>query len=491
MTRSPALALCALLAACSTTNMGSTAADVGGGMDGVADVGVTAGGSQDINEARELIEAGYIPGADEYTAEGLFSEHDLPMDAQPCAEVLCPAARAAVIDPVDGSGPQLLVQLGFGTVYAETGFERRPLSLSVAVDISGSMAGGKLGAVRDALHVLVAQLDEGDQMGLVAFDDRATVVSALVTMDEAGRAAMDASIDRLATDGGTNIEAGLAKAYAQVEAVAGAEGVEERVMLFTDAQPNVGATDSGSFVGLVSAYAEQDIGVSVFGVGLDLGSELATVISETRGGNYFFLSDEDEIRQVFDDEFDFMVSPIAYDLDVAVVPADGLHIGAAYGAPTGDDAVAFGASTLFLSSRDGGMGIALIDPDAADFEGGMDEVAGFHLSYVALDGKGTVEQDLAVGYQGGSVINGVETLADDVGVYKMGALVVAVLALDAGAGFCVGALDQDAAAARIEEATARVAEAGALLEDDGLMDLAATLEQLAANVIATEPRCHL
>ena len=47
--------------------------------------GVTPGGAQDMGHARALIEAGQIPSSADYTVEGLFSEHDLPLDGAPCA----------------------------------------------------------------------------------------------------------------------------------------------------------------------------------------------------------------------------------------------------------------------------------------------------------------------------------------------------------------------------------------------------------------------
>ncbi len=471
--RLPASFLLLLLAAC------------GGSMDmsGAQDLGVTPGGSQDIAYAREIIEAGGIPRREHFTAEGLFSEHDLPLAGDgACDAILCPAAAATPFSPIDGSGPQALVQLGFDTVLDAETFERRPLALAVAVDVSGSMADGKLDAVKDALHVMVDQLDERDQVALVAFDNTSWTELSLTTMDAEGRAALDAAIRDLEELGGTNIEAGLREAYDHVEPTAGTEGVETRVMLFTDAQPNVGDTGVNSFLGLVGDHAELGIGISVFGVGLDMGTELADAISKTRGGNYFYLATQDDIRQVFDEEFDYIVTPLAYDLAVEVTPASGVSLYAGWGAvlDEGADRLDIGATTLFLSARDGGMGVSLVGDAIRDMAPGT-TLATFDLAYEELDGT-AVADSVTVRWDGGATLGTASTLADDVGVYKMAGLVDEFLALTAGADFCSEDLPADDAAARIEAAAAHLAEIAAALPDDGMAAEDALMRKLLTNL---------
>src|SRR5690606_35226916 len=93
------------------------------------DFGLTPGGSQDIALAREIIEAGGVPRAEQFTAEGLFSQHDIATpQTEPCAELLCPRASLARIEPVDGSGERVLVQLGLATNIEQ--LERADLNLA-------------------------------------------------------------------------------------------------------------------------------------------------------------------------------------------------------------------------------------------------------------------------------------------------------------------------------------------------------------------------
>ncbi|MBT3222642.1 MAG: VWA domain-containing protein [Proteobacteria bacterium] len=432
------------------------------GMQG--DIGVTPGGSQDIDYARELIANGMIPLEGDFSAEGLFSEHNLPLTGTPCNQILCPRAAATTIDPIDDSGPQTLVQLGFGTSMNE--MERPPLNLAIAVDVSGSMTGDKIEAVRDAMHAVVDQLDEDDTMALIKFATASKLVKGRTKMDSSGRQAMDQAIDRLKAGGGTNIEKGLEQAYGQVAPQAGNKDLGHRVMLLTDAQPNIGATDVDSFLGMARLYGASGIGISIFGVGLDLGSELAQEVSKVRGGNYFYLEDADAIRQVFTEEFDYIVTPLAYDLQVNTETVnDDYALNRAFGAPLDDLSaeVDFGASTLFPSKRQGGIGVT--------FFGAGPEVATLSLSYLPVGDNTYVEEELVV-----------EANTEQPGVTKMAVLLDEFLALETGAAYCAGTLDNLTAEARIEEAALRLAELSDTLGDDPLYDEALLMEALRDNI---------
>ena len=135
----------------------------------------------------------------------------------------------------------------------------------------------------------------------------------------------------------------------------GQSGVEDRVMLFTDAQLNVGATGLSSFMGMTRHYAERVLG-SAFSVwGLDLGAERHREISTVRGGNSFFWPTRKKSRKCSRKISPFIVSPIAYDLSVEISMADGWFIEASYGIAMDSPGteLAFGASSLFLSERMG------------------------------------------------------------------------------------------------------------------------------------------
>lgn len=476
------LSLALSLAACSSADLAMS-----------GDLGVSPGGSQDIGYVRDLIEQGYVPTADTWTAEGLFNEHDLPLSGDACDQILCPRAQAASLP----SANRVIAQVGFGTVITRESFERRDLNLGLAVDISGSMADGKLSAMKVALHALADRMTANDTVSLVAFDDKAELRMPATVMDERGRERLREAIDDLQTRGGTDIEAGLKLAYEQVAPNAGTSTPEDRVMLFTDAQPNVGATGIGSFVGMAGYYGEAGIGLTVFGTGLDLGIDLAQEMSEVRGGAYVYLPDRDAIAAAFDEDFDFLVTPLAYDLEVQIRPAVGWRFADAVGAPMddgpGDDGVEgidMGASTLFLSS--GGGGIAVVLSREPDHEGEAmpaegEALAEFELSYTRADDSAVEEGAISLSFQGGTAwsseaLGEQSPLADDLGVYMMSYLLDEVDALTVAGLYCESQETREEALKMVREAKDRLQVAGEELGNEALLAEAALMTRLARNI---------
>ena len=319
--------------------------------------GVTTGGAQDIGQARNLVAAGRIPAPESFVVEGLLSEYDIPVTSAPCQQRLCLDTAVAVAPAIDTGREEAFMVVGMSTNVDLRRFERKPLDLAVVVDRSGSMGGGKMEAARAALHQLVSGLRPDDRLALVAFDHEVDVLLPPVVLRE-GTESLHEIIDEIEARGSTNIEAALQTGY---ELVAGSRraGREARVMLITDARPNVGRTSKSSFIGLANAYGERGIGLTVFGVGLDFGQELTLAISRTPGANYVYLENAAKLRKVFDRDIDLLVTPVAWDVEMVVQPDPGYRIVAAYGVPSSVDTEGAGVRvhlpTLFLSRNRGAI----------------------------------------------------------------------------------------------------------------------------------------
>lgn len=340
---------------------------------GEGDLGATPGGQQDIGAARQMLSQGLLPSIDMLTYQGIFSEHDLGFEnPEPClpGRTLCIEARAGTVDIASIEGEsETLVQIGFDTGIA-TPFERKPLNLSLAVDVSGSMGGDRINATRDALRVLVDSLHDDDMFSLVTFNSESNVVIGPTAGSDKER--LRSAVDGLEAGGGTNIGAGLDSSFDQIRMGLTAENkttLLHRVMLFTDMHPNQGVRDGRSFVRILEDAASEGIGVTSFGVGIDFGADLASQVSQVRGGNYFHLETPDKIRRVFERDFDLMVTPLAYDLQISLVAPAGYEIVDTYGlagsTTTRCDGVALSrclgltVPTVFLSRGGGGMFLRL------------------------------------------------------------------------------------------------------------------------------------
>lgn len=329
--------------------------------------GATPGGAQDFGYVRSVVEWGYVPLPHHLDAAGLFSEHDLPVGADvPCAEILCVRSMLGEAPVFGGDAWAQWLQIGFSSTIDPDTFERTALNLVVVLDRSGSMwdpadeETTKIEAVKSALLLMVDQLGPADRLAIVLFNSEPWVLQESTAVTD--RDAIKDEIRSIVAGGGTNIEGGLELGFELAVASSEPGLRSDRVLLLTDALPNVGLTGEDSFVGLARSYSEMGVGLSTFGVGYNFGQELVLELSQVRGGNYFFLEDADRIHEVFAEEFKFLVTPLAYDFSLTMTPGLAYRLQSSHGvAPSSSAGVATDVATLFFSRRRGAILLRLED----------------------------------------------------------------------------------------------------------------------------------
>lgn len=327
---------------------------------------VTQGGAKDVNYLRGEVEHARIPHPDTFTAEGLISEHSVVIEsAAPCAQVFCLVADTTDANLTAQPETRYLIGLGFATNVQGNGWRRKPLNLVAVVDKSGSMDGEPLALVRSALVAALAHLRDGDQLSIVLYGETAHVHLDPIAITAATRSLVRERIAEIESNGSTAMEEGLELGYEVArQSSKQFEGVT-RLMLFTDERPNVGNTEDLGFMTMARAASRDGIGLTTIGVGVQFDAELATTIGSVRGGNLFFMRDEDDVKQVFRDEFDFMVSELAHDLTISITPQPGYNISGIYGVPDqlmgwqNQRTVTVTLPTVFLSSKGGALFVAL------------------------------------------------------------------------------------------------------------------------------------
>jgi Ca-activated chloride channel family protein len=445
-------------------------------------MGATTGGAQDNGLAQTQIAAGQVPRPEAFTVEGLLNQYDLPLESQTCTQDLCVDAAYGVAPVLVQNRSAVFVQIGFSSGIDPTTFHRLPLNLVVLVDRSGSMGGDKINSVKQALGRLIDQLGPSDRLGIVLFDDRVDVLvePAPVT----NPAALKSAVATIAVRGATNMAAGLRTASSLVAANAGQAGVSDRIMVFTDANTNTGDVDQTTFVELATTNAAQNIGLTLFGVGTDLNQDLVLAITEVRGANYFFLANATQIATVFDVDFDYLVTPLAYDLQFQLVPAAGFIITAVYGFPSwrsGSAAVQLSIPTVFLSRNHGAL-VVRLEPSASVWPTGQCPLAELAMSFTPAGGGATVSQSLSPSYAG------ITPLADDTiyfserAVRKSVALVNEALAEAQASSYYYGGAGTTAAINLLETTRTMLQSEAAALEDADLGTEATNVSRLESNM---------
>ncbi|HEY5957285.1 MAG TPA: VWA domain-containing protein [Polyangiaceae bacterium] len=397
------------------------------GCDSSASMGATPGGAQDEALATEKIDLGKVPRAEDITVEGKLASHDLPLEGPACTRPLCISSAYAVAPTLDTDKSAVFVQIGFSSGIDAATFHRAPLNLSVVVDRSGSMAGEKIAAVRTALSKLVQQLHEGDRLSIVLFDDRVDVL--LPSTPVTDPIAIQALISSISVRGATDMSAGLREGFSQVSRYLGSPGVSNRVIVLTDAIANTGSTDTTSFISQAQAAANNDIGLTVFGVGIDLNQQLVLAISKLRGGNYAYLADRDRISTIFDQDFDYLVTPLAYDMKFRLTPGSGFSVRSVYGFPswtTASTTVEIDVATVFLSRNRGAI-VARLSPTGDVWPLGASPIANLSLSYEPVDEAGSLTDTYDAVYDGQDRLSDTSQVYSQAGVRRTVAYVNSAL----------------------------------------------------------------
>ena len=289
--------------------------NVGGG--GTRDVSIGQGGAQDFGVFRRIIMDGGLPLPETLDDVGFFNEHVIDTPPADCGGAICLHASLGAMDNLINGAGCTMMQLGLNARVSQEQEERKPLNLGVAVDVSGSMrSDGKINFVRSGLQLMLDNLHPGDEITLVAYSSDAHVIDEAV--QEEGWDALSETIGGLTAGGGTNLHAGLELAFQQVQRRSDPT-FQNRVILLSDGEPTVGVTDEGAIREMASTYTLEGIGLTTIGVGAESNPAFLRILSETGAGNFYFLENESAIEEVFVEELNYFVTPIATDLRVEVL----------------------------------------------------------------------------------------------------------------------------------------------------------------------------
>jgi Ca-activated chloride channel homolog len=207
--------------------------------------------------------------------------------------------------------------------------KRSPLNLSLVIDRSGSMSGGKLAYAKQAAKHVIDRLSEEDYVSVVTYDE---VVQIVCTANKVGdKTLLKNRIEAIQTGGNTNLGGGMDEGYRQVKS-SFKSGYVNRVLLLSDGQANVGMTDIAS---LTRIAHEQNIlhgiSISTFGLGLDFNENLMTPVAEQGGGNYYFIDNPENITGIFQKELQGLQNVVAQKAVINVVLPQGVSLLQVYG----------------------------------------------------------------------------------------------------------------------------------------------------------------
>jgi Ca-activated chloride channel family protein len=376
-------------------------------------LGLAVGGAKDTNNFKANIENGYLPKLDSITYEGEFYKHyfDTGLDGKECKEIFCPSYSSAKRENIFTKDREYFLSVGLNSGIDAKDFKRKKLNLVVVLDISGSMSSSfrdyyydkksgekienrdkksktKMEIANESIVAMLSHLKDDDRVGIVLFDHMAYRAKPLRLVKNTDKKAIRDHILAIKPQGGTNWSAGYAEALKLFESVDSSSDYENRIVFLTDAMPNSGELNKDKLFGMAKKASEKGIHTTFIGVGVDFNNNLVEYVSKTKGANYFSVHSSDEFKKLLDEEFDYMVTPLVYDL-VLKLDSKKYKIDAVYGSPEANLATGeiMRVNTLFPSSnKDGKTKGGIILLKLKKIESGEDDIK-LEVSYKDRENK--------------------------------------------------------------------------------------------------------
>lgn len=196
--------------------------------------------------------------------------------------------------------------------------ENRPSSnLVFLLDVSGSMdSPDKLPLLQSAFKLLVKQLDDRDRVAIVVYAGAAGLVLPSTPGSQKDRI-LDA-IERLNAGGSTAGGAGIRLAY-QVAVENLIEKGNNRIILATDGDFNVGVSSTSELVRLVEEKRESGVFITVLGFGMgNYKDSRMEQLADKGNGNYYYIDGILEAKKVLVQEISATFFTIAKDVKIQV-----------------------------------------------------------------------------------------------------------------------------------------------------------------------------
>jgi Ca-activated chloride channel family protein len=192
-----------------------------------------------------------------------------------------------------------------------------PSNIVFLIDVSGSMEDqNKLPLLKKAFKLLVQELRDEDRVAIVVYAGSSGLVLPS-TSGENKQRILDA-LDRLQAGGSTAGGAGLKLAYLVATDNFIKDG-NNRIILATDGDFNVGASSNTEMERLIEKEREKGIFISVLGFGMgNFKDDKMEIIADKGNGNYSYIDNILEAKKVLVNEFGGTLFTIAKDVKIQI-----------------------------------------------------------------------------------------------------------------------------------------------------------------------------
>jgi Ca-activated chloride channel family protein len=274
--------------------------------------------SIDVNTAsypniRRYIEQGYINfDKNAVRVEEMLNYFDYEYKTPTDGSVF--ALTSSVFDTPYNENTKLMT---IGLAAQEIKFEQIQNNIVFLIDVSGSMnSANKLPLVQQSFSLLAENLNDNDRISIVTYAGSDRVVLEGAYGYEKDR--ILTAINNLRSGGSTAGSMGINRAY-QIAEKYFVEGGNNRVILATDGDFNVGVTGVGGLEGLIAQKAKTGVYFSVFGFGTgNLQSAKMETLALNGNGTWGYIDSIKEAKRMLVEQIGGTLVTVAKDVKAGI-----------------------------------------------------------------------------------------------------------------------------------------------------------------------------
>ena len=265
------------------------------------------------SNVRRYINMGQLPPKDAVRIEEMINYFNYDLSGP---SNNAPVAIHTELSSAPWNSKHRLLRIGLKAKSIETA-KLPPSNLIFLIDVSGSMSGAnRLPLVQASLKMLVDQLRKVDHVAIVTYAGSTEVKLNSTSGDQKGK--IKDAIETLNSGGSTAGGAGLKMAY-QIARQNFLKGGNNRIILASDGDFNVGASSDEDMEALVSKEQESGISLSVLGFGMgNLKDRKMETIADKGHGNYAYIDNISEAKKAMVTEFGSTLFTVAKDVKVQI-----------------------------------------------------------------------------------------------------------------------------------------------------------------------------
>ncbi len=248
----------------------------------------------------------------------MISAHAAVSAAEPQIKLSAEPVQSVLLEGEDGR-TYLRVSVE-GIPYAEEK-ARTPVNVALVIDKSGSMTGSKVEHAKQAAMMALNRLRKSDIVSVIAFNqnvERLVPAGPYENIEE-----MHRRIESIRADGSTAIFAAVTQGAQEIREFTSPERFS-RVILLSDGQANVGPSSPADLERLGREIGGRGTSVTTLGLGLGYNEDLMVRLATASDGNHAFIEDPEQLVEVFNREFDEILSVVGQEAEIIIECPEGV-----------------------------------------------------------------------------------------------------------------------------------------------------------------------